>query len=309
MALSVLTTDEKFDDVGEEHLRDAKIFAAWRNQQRRLGGTTVDGGAVRTSMTEEATAIDREDGPPVDLSPLQTQEPFPNSSPDEADNIDSPSESPTAFQFGRPLTGPLTLGKTPPGNKRKQPIRYAMIFDDGNSNQPIRHWWSNEAKLREMIPENTNGIISVLDRRINMDEFASGEHPSLYAMLRAWVQDDPYQEASPPKRKSLDEYASMEPLSKLKKGQQQQQHRAPLSTPRTPEPSVDIAELLRQAEDRNGTYRPNLSYFQLWSVDKRYRARRNAIQSAYRIRLARARESLRNRGIDVGETNSEQLLK
>ena len=125
-----------------------------------------------------------------------------------------------------------------------------------------------------------------------------------YAMLRAWVRDDPYQPIYPPKRRTLTEYASMTaPNSKRKKQEQQEQMYIPPSTSQPPVQTVDMFELLRTSKDQDSSFKYTNRIiddsFMKWNRDQATRARRHTEKVAYRRKLASARESLRKRGINV----------
>lgn len=56
-------------------------------------------------------------------------------------------------------------------------------------------------QVSDVIPDNASSIFHILDRRVNFDS-----HPpdtSNYALLRSWVQDDPYRQIPPPDKNLL----------------------------------------------------------------------------------------------------------
>lgn len=59
-------------------------------------------------------------------------------------------------------------------------------------------------EIRGAIPKDASSIFHVLDRRVNMDSLDAAEGTTnkdvnvpVYALLRAWVQDDPYRQIPP----------------------------------------------------------------------------------------------------------------
>ena len=46
--------------------------------------------------------------------------------------------------------------------------------------------------IQESIPSNASGIYQIYGRRINLDALVDGGNTSVYSLMRAWVQDDPY---------------------------------------------------------------------------------------------------------------------
>jgi hypothetical protein len=50
-------------------------------------------------------------------------------------------------------------------------------------------------QIQEAIPDNASCIFHVFDRRVNLD--ALPPNVSMFALLRAWVQDDPYRQVPP----------------------------------------------------------------------------------------------------------------
>jgi hypothetical protein len=53
-----------------------------------------------------------------------------------------------------------------------------------------------EKQIAAAIPENASAVFHVMDRRVNIDQHSS--NPSMYSLLRSWVQDDPYRRIPPP---------------------------------------------------------------------------------------------------------------
>ena len=60
--------------------------------------------------------------------------------------------------------------------------------------------------IEKAIPKDASSFFHIIDRRINLDAFE--EDASLYSLLRAWVQDDPYR-YTPPVGSNLLEYVSL----------------------------------------------------------------------------------------------------
>ncbi|KAL7580105.1 hypothetical protein ACA910_012866 [Epithemia clementina (nom. ined.)] len=52
--------------------------------------------------------------------------------------------------------------------------------------------------IQDSIPTNDSGIIQLYGRRINLDELIDGGNTSVFALMRAWVQDDPHRKTLHP---------------------------------------------------------------------------------------------------------------
>lgn len=92
--------------------------------------------------------------------------------------------SPTKRSYPR---GPSTAVK---------PIRrHTKIRPYANQNLPVM-----EHEIKSAIPKDATAVFHVLDRRVNLDALDASQkdvNVPMYALLRAWVQDDPYRQIPP----------------------------------------------------------------------------------------------------------------
>ena len=210
--------------------------------------------------------------------------------------------------FMEPNSSSVLTGPNSPANTRgpkNVPItnpygfHYSSIVKDEST--AIAPCASNETKIKVVgvtteqisraIPKDASAIFHILDRRINFDSFP--EDASLYSLLRAWVQDDPYRYIPPPDLESQMEYDGYQKLSKADSITYPRRKRRKL---RVPQKSCDILSYFGKKP-----YSPkvgSINELKLEAIERGKWLLKEARKDR-RVREKIAKEKLRKRGLVI----------
>lgn len=148
-----------------------------------------------------------------------------------------------------------------------------------------------EEQISRAIPKDASAIFHVLDRRINFDAFP--EDASLYSLLRAWVQDDPYRYIPPPDLASQIERNCQEALSEADKIWYPRRIRRKVGTSF---PKCDILTYILKKP-----YIPSIGSIDQLKYEAIQRGKSSLMEAKKErsIRMKVAREKLRKRGFNI----------
>lgn len=187
-------------------------------------------------------------------------------------------------------------------NKPKRRRKNSPAIEPTCASQQIKEL--TESQIAAAIPENASAVFHIMDRRINFDHHSSD--PSVYSLLRSWVQDDPFRkivpslsdmcrmaETSPPgERRLVDSECNSIPLHSNGMASKDKPTGGQIRNGDTAGTPADILSIIKQEHSEEPSRSNLLSDLISRGRKARLRDRKSAVSKATEVKLALQRKGI-----------------